>query len=191
MSDAAAPEPETPSQPSLEVPAVPSRRRHAEVEEDAEAGRKRLLLLIPLVMAAAAIVALVLGGFQDKGMYSKTVDVLVAQKAKFVGKPVRAEGDLVHGSLLKRESPCEYRFTIEKNGVAVPVRFPKCVVPDTFRDMPGVDVKVTVEGRLMPDDTIEATNVLAKCPSKYEMKQRAASGEKAPHADLSGPIIAP
>jgi cytochrome c-type biogenesis protein CcmE len=190
MSDepAPAPEPESPSQPSLEVPA---RRRHAEIEEDADAGRKRLLLLIPLVMAAAAIVALVLGGMQDKGMYSKTVDKLVAEKARFVGKPVRAEGNLVHGSLMKRESPCEYRFTIEKNGVDVPVRFPKCVVPDTFRDMPGMDVQVTVEGYLQPNNTIEATNVLAKCPSKYEMKQKAASGQKAPHADLSSSVTAP
>ena len=55
--------------------------------------------------AAAAIVALVLIGMQDKGVYSKPVDELVAQKAKFVGKPVRAEGLLVHGSLVKRESP--------------------------------------------------------------------------------------
>ena len=138
-------------------------------------------------MASAAIVALVLVGMQDKGVYSKDVDVLVAEKAKFVGKPVRVEGNLVHGSLVKRESPCEYRFTIEKNGVEVPVRFQKCVVPDTFRDMPGVDVGVTVEGELLADSSLEASQVLAKCPSKYEMKQKAASGEKVPHAAANGP----
>ena len=44
-------------------------------------------------------------GMQDKGIYSKPVDELVAQKSKFVGKPVRAEGNLVHGSLVKRDSP--------------------------------------------------------------------------------------
>lgn len=167
-----------PSERAVEVPA--RRRRDAEEEEEGGA-RKRLLLLVPLVMAAAAIVALVLVGMQDKGMYSKSVDQLVAEKAKFLGKPVRAEGNLVHGSLVKRDSPCEYRFTIEKNGVEVPVRFAKCVVPDTFRDVPGVDVGVTVEGELKADNTIEATNVLAKCPSKYEMKEKAARGEKAPH----------
>lgn len=167
----------SPSQPSLEVPA----RRARDAEED-EGSRKRLLLLVPLVMAAAAIVALVLAGMQDKGMYSKPVDQLLAEKTKFRGKPVRAEGNLVHGSLVKREQPCEYRFTIEKNGTAVPVRFAKCVVPDTFRDVPNMDVGVTVEGELLADDSIEASQVLAKCPSKYEMKQKAAGGEKAPHA---------
>jgi len=167
------------SERAVEVPA--RRRRDAEEEEEEGGSRKRLLLVVPLVMAAAAIVALVLVGMQDKGMYSKSVDQLVAEKAKFLGKPVRAEGNLVHGSLVKRDSPCEYRFTIEKNGVEVPVRFPKCVVPDTFRDVPGMDVGVTVEGELKADNTIEATNVLAKCPSKYEMKEKAARGEKAPH----------
>lgn len=171
----------TPSQPALEIAAARSRGRDAE-EEDPEASRKRLLLLVPLVMAAAAIVALVLVGMQDKGTYSKDVDVLIAEKAKFIGKPVRVEGSLVHGSLVKRESPCEYRFTIEKNGVEVPVRFAKCIVPDTFRDVPGVDVGVTVEGELRADNSLEANAVLAKCPSKYEMKQKAAQGEKMPHA---------
>ncbi|MCL2722869.1 MAG: cytochrome c maturation protein CcmE [Polyangiaceae bacterium] len=167
---------------NLEVPVrARTRGSHGE-EEDENGARKRLLLLVPLVMAAAAIVALVLVGMQDKGMYSKPVDALIAEKAKFIGKPVRAEGNLVHGSLTKRDTPCEYRFTIEKNGVELPVRFAKCVVPDTFRDTPGVDVGVTVEGEFLSDSSLEASNVLAKCPSKYEMKQKEANGEKAPHA---------
>ena len=82
-----------------------ARRRDRDDDEDADASRKRLLLLVPLVMAAAAIVALVLVGMQDKGIYSKDVDVLIAEKAKFIGKPVRVEGNLVHGSLVKRETP--------------------------------------------------------------------------------------
>lgn len=190
MSDAPNDEPSevseaTPSEPALELPA---RRRDRDGDaDDADASRKRLLLLVPLVMAAAAIVALVLVGMQDKGVYSKDVDVLLAEKAKFIGKPVRVEGSLVHGSLVKRDTPCEYRFTIEKNGVEIPVRYAKCIVPDTFRDMPGVDVGVTVEGELRPDSSLEANAVLAKCPSKYEMKQKAATGEKMPHADVSAP----
>lgn len=173
----------TPSQPSLEVPAR-RRRRDGDEDEGDDVARRRLLLLVPLVMAAAAIVALVLGGMQDKGVYSKPVDQLMADKVKFVGRPVRAEGNLVHGTLVKGDSPCEYRFRIEKNGVEVPVRYGGCVVPDTFRDVPGMDVGVTVEGQLRADSSLEASQILAKCPSKYEMKQKAAGGEKAPHPDL-------
>jgi cytochrome c-type biogenesis protein CcmE len=171
---------------AVEVPAV---RREEPPEEDDV--RRRLLLIVPLVMGAAAIVGVVLLGMQDKGMYSKNVDDLIKEKSKFLGKPVRAEGNLVHGTLLKRETPCEYRFTIEKNGTQVPVRYAKCIVPDTFRDVPGMDVGVTVEGTLRSDDSIEATNVLAKCPSKYEMKEKAAQGEKAPHAAMPGATFSP
>lgn len=176
----------SPSEGALEVP---HERRLRGDHEDEEGARKRLLLLVPLVMAAAAIVAIVLVGMQDKGMYSKPADILMAEKAKFVGKPVRTEGRLVHGSLVKRDSPCEYRFTIEKSGVEIPVRFDGCVVPDTFRDVPGVDLDVTVEGALLADSSFKATQVLAKCPSKYEMKQKAANGEKMPHADVAAPTL--
>jgi cytochrome c-type biogenesis protein CcmE len=138
-----------------------------------------------LAMVAAAIAALVLTGMQDNAIYSKPVDQLLAQKAKFAGRPVRAEGSLVHGSLMKREQPCEYRFSIAKNGAELPVRFAQCVVPDTFRDVPDLDVGVTVEGELQSDDSFEATSVLAKCPSKYEMKQRKDRGEQMPHGPLA------
>jgi cytochrome c-type biogenesis protein CcmE len=184
MSDAKAVDmSEEPAPTSDRAVEVPARRQRD--EEDEDGSRKRLLLVVPLLMAAAAIVALVLVGMQDKGIYSKPVDELVAQKAKFVGKSVRAEGNLVHGTLVKREQPCEYRFTMEKNGVEIPVRFAKCVVPDTFRDVAGMEVQVTVEGELRSDSSLEASQVLAKCPSKYEMKQKAASGEKAPHASMA------
>jgi cytochrome c-type biogenesis protein CcmE len=138
-------------------------------------------LAIGLVMAASAIAGLVLVMMKDSSIYSKPVDELVRDKQRFVGRTVRAEGNLVHGTLLKREQPCEYRFKIEKNGVEVPVRYAQCVVPDTFRDVQGMDVGVTVEGSLLADNSFEATNVLAKCPSKYEMKERQQHGENAPH----------
>lgn len=163
-----------------EVHAVPARRRRDEASDGTSTGRG-LLIVVPLVMVAAAVVALVFTGMEGKGIYSKPVDELVKAKASFKGRAVRAEGNLVHGTLKKREQPCEYRFTIEKNGVEVPVRFAQCVVPDTFRDVPDMDVAVTVEGELMADNSFEATSVLAKCPSKYEMKERAQKGERMPH----------
>lgn len=179
------------SERAVELPSREERRRKTEEEEDDGAARKRLLLVIPLVTAAAAIVGLVLIGMQDKGIYSKPVDELVAQKGKYQGKAIRAEGLLVHGSIVKRESPCEYRFRIEKNGTEVPVRFAKCIVPDTFRDVAGMDLGVTVEGELRADGSFEANDVLAKCPSKYEMQEKQKNGEKAPHMAITPTDMAP
>jgi cytochrome c-type biogenesis protein CcmE len=142
-------------------------------------------IAVALAMGAAAIAGLVLTGMQSKAIYSKPVDELLSQRAKFAGRPVRAEGNLVHGSLVKRDQPCEYKFTIEKNGSMLPVVFDQCVVPDTFRDVPDMDVGVTVEGELQADDSFVASSVLAKCPSKYEMQQKKQKGEQMPHGPLA------
>jgi cytochrome c-type biogenesis protein CcmE len=163
---------------------LPRRRR----QSDQEPERKRWVgaaIAVGIAMAAGAIATLVLTGMQDRAIYSKPVDELLAYRARFLGRPVRADGNLVHGSLAKRDQPCEYRFTIEKNGSELPVRFAQCVVPDTFRDVPEMDVAVTVEGELQRDNSFEATNVLAKCPSKYEMQQRKDHGEQMPHGPLA------
>ncbi len=159
---------------------VPKRRRNRE-NPDAIGAGKGVFLAVGLVMAAVGIVSVVLFTMKDKAIYSKPVDALIQEKGKFVGRPVRVEGNLVHGTLVHHDKPCEYDFTIEKNGTEMPVKYSQCVVPDTFRDVPGMDVGVTVEGELHADNTFEATSVLAKCPSKYEMKNRQQNGEKAPH----------
>ena len=159
---------------------VPKRRRNRENQAAIGAG-KGVFLAVGLVMVAVGIVSVVLFTMKDKAIYSKPVDALILEKGKFLGRPVRVEGNLVHGSLVHHDKPCEYDFTIEKNGTQLPVKYAQCVVPDTFRDVPGMDVGVTVEGELQADNSFEATTVLAKCPSKYEMKNRQANGEKAPH----------
>src|SRR5579864_9527059 len=127
-----------PDLPALAADTAPSpRRQHG--GDTGEPERKRWMgaaIAIALAMGAAAISALVLSGMQDKAIYSKPVDELLAQKAKFLGRPVRAEGNLVHGSLVRRDQPCEYRFSIAKNGAELPVKYGSCIVPDTFRDVP-------------------------------------------------------
>jgi len=48
-----------------------------------------------------------------------------------------------------------------------------------------MDVGVTVEGKLAAGGGgFDATQVLAKCPSKYEMKERRDHGEQMPHAPV-------
>ena len=165
---------------------VPIRRGRAPAKVDEQARKRGVLMVVGMVGLGGLLAAVFLTQMKDNAIYSKPVDELVANKARFAGRPVRAEGNLVHGSIQKRDQPCEYRFTITKNGVDVPVRFPQCVVPDTFRDVAGMDLGVTVEGELHADNTFEATNVLAKCPSKYEMKERAGRGEQMPHVQVDG-----
>jgi cytochrome c-type biogenesis protein CcmE len=171
-------------EPKLDDAPPPLSRDRGDAEPE-PARWKGIAIAVGLAMAAGGIAALVLTGMQDKAIYSKPIDELLAQKTKFMGRPVRAEGLLVHGSLEKRDQPCEYRFVLQKNDAELPVRFAQCVVPDTFRDVPDLDVGVTVEGELKADNTFEASSVLAKCPSKYEMQQKKQQGEHMPHGPLA------
>jgi cytochrome c-type biogenesis protein CcmE len=169
-----------PEKPSGNSPqGRPSRRQRP---ERSEPQRNRWLLLV-LLGVVVGVVALVMN-FREDAVYAMSVDKLIAQKAKFQKRPVRVEGSLVKGSLKHQDKPCEYRFNMTHNGAVLPVRYAKCVVPDTFRDVPDMDVKVTVEGKLSESGTMEASLLMAKCPSKYDMKDRAKKGEKAPHASI-------
>ena len=123
---------------------------------------------------------------EDAIVYSKLVDEVLVKPAAFRDQEVRVEGDLKQGSILFREKPCEWRFTIGTKGREMPVRFPQCIVPDTFKD--GQGLKVTVQGKLTEQGYFLANQVIPRCPSKYEMQQKAASGEKMPHAPKMKPL---
>jgi cytochrome c-type biogenesis protein CcmE len=130
-------------------------------------------LLVALVAIVGVIVAVFMFGFKEAAIYALPVSELSANTTKYVGRKVRLEGELHPGTLVKRDQPCEYRFTMQGAGPGgdahqVPVRYGQCVVPDTFRDMPGGGVQVTVEGTLTKEGHFEATLVMAKCASKYD-----------------------
>jgi cytochrome c-type biogenesis protein CcmE len=146
-----------------------------------------LVLLAVLLVMAGGIVALVMTSFKDAAVYAKNVDQVQAARADLMGRRLRVEGNLVHRSLEFRDQPCEYRFVIKgKEGAELPVRYAQCVVPDTFKDVEGMDLGVTVEGKLASNGGgFEASQVLAKCPSKYEMKERSNRGEAMPHVPTS------
>jgi cytochrome c-type biogenesis protein CcmE len=168
------------SEPSDEPPVV------AATPKD-EPPKRNLGLLAGLLVVVGGILTLVFTSVDDAAIYSVTTDQLVKNKSDYEERNVRVEGQLENGTLRFRKEPCEYRFSMEKNGEKLAVRYPACVVPDTFKDVPGVDVQVTAEGKLSPEGHFEATHIMAKCPSKYEMEQRAKNGEQAPHEMMGTP----
>lgn len=156
---------------------------HAEAERASVSGvakpaaeraapKRNLGLLITLLVMVGAVVSLVLVGFKEAAIYATPVDQLLSQKDKLTGRKVRVEGELLPGSLQKRDQPCEYRFSMlgsdKDKDHALPVRYAQCVIPDTFRDVPGGGVQVTVEGSLSGEGHFDASLVMAKCTSKYD-----------------------
>lgn len=142
-----------------------------------------LRIVVPLVLLGGGVSILLFGSEASNAfVYSKLVHEVVGSPETFRGRELRVEGDLKQGSIQFREDPCEWRFVLSKQGREMPVRFPECVVPDTFRD--GMGITVTVQGQLGDDGAFTANQVVPRCPSKYEMNQRAANGEAMPHAPL-------
>jgi cytochrome c-type biogenesis protein CcmE len=151
-------------------------------------GRRNLGVLLGLLAIGGGILSFVLGQDGDQLTYAKDVKTVVGNQAELGSRNLKVQGVLVAGSLTKREEPCEYRFKIRQKedpaGAVMSVRFPQCIVPDTFRDVPGIDVEATVTGQLQGDH-FQANLIEAKCPSKYEMQQRQLAGEQKPHGETN------
>ena len=153
----------------------------ASAEESRKGLSAGLKIGIIVVVLGGAVALLLFGSSaSDAFVYSKLVDEVMTKPQEFAGRELRVEGQLKPGSIKFREDPCEWRFVIEKAGKEMPVEFPQCVVPDTFRD--GMGISVTVQGKLTGQGGFLANQVVPRCPSKYEMQQKKKNGEVMPHA---------
>lgn len=141
----------------------------------AEPAQRNVGLLISLVVMGALVLGVVLIGMGGEGK-TYSMDVQDMLKSDKKDRDLRIKGQLVTGTLAKRDQPCEYRFKIESGGDQVEIRYPECIVPDTLRDVKGMPTEVTVEGRLNASGYFDARHVVAKCPSKYDMDEMKAQG---------------
>ncbi len=118
---------------------------------------------------AGAALAVVLGyliyaGVMSAGMYYMTVTELMAKRATMApGEQVRVEGKVMGESVKQDAANNSLSFTVSDGTNSLPVVF-RGVVPDSFKP----DAEVVMEGTLGPSGTFEATNLLAKCASKYD-----------------------
>jgi cytochrome c-type biogenesis protein CcmE len=150
--------------------------------------KRSLGLLAALLVMVGGILILVFTSFEDAAVYAKSVDKVLNDKEQLAGRNLRIQGTLISGTLKRRDEPCEYRFSItDQGGKTLPVRYAQCIVPDTFQDMKGMKVPVTVEGQMNPAGHFEASTVMAKCPSRHDMEKDAQAGIAMPHLESVPP----
>jgi cytochrome c-type biogenesis protein CcmE len=127
--------------------------------------RKAIAIVAAILVVGGAVVYLLLSSLGGGSMvYYKTVDELLADRARLESRPIRINGLLVDGSIARKPGTDEYRFALTKNDARIEVTY-RGILPETM--LPGREL--VVEGALAPGgDEFAATEILTKCPSKYE-----------------------
>jgi cytochrome c-type biogenesis protein CcmE len=128
-----------------------------------------------VIIGVVALVASTVHTGSGAFTYSKYVDEVLAEPQRYLGTELRVEGVVEAGSIVNTAGSNHYSFRVERNHRSMPVDYTG-MVPDTFRE----GIGVTVRGRLAQSGTFTATEVVAKCPSKYEMQAAQARGERMP-----------
>lgn len=136
-----------------------------------KAGHKFLVGAAVIVGSVALLIA---QGVKETGIYFLTPAEL---SAKTVADPSFVENvgfkvgaRVVPGSVRRDANARRIDFQVS-DGIKTYLVTYHGLVPDTFTD--ANDVEVVVEGRLGRDGVIRATDVLAKCGSRYEAVPKA------------------
>ena len=127
---------------------------------------KKRKFVIGSVVISLVIGYLVYAGVRDTMVYYMTPSELLAKGEAIYGQGVRASGRIEDGSINWDPEALELTFVLADGKERIPVHY-HGVVPDTFK----YGVEVIVEGKLVNAQLFEATQLLAKCPSKYEPEE--------------------
>lgn len=130
---------------------------------------KHQRLVLVLIALAALIGAGLLAAWALRNQASYFyLPAQMASDPPEAGRAVRLGGMVEAGSLKKEADGVTLAFVVGDGKARVPVRF-KGIAPDLFKEGSGV----VAEGRIGPDGTFVADNLLAKHDEKYvprEMK---------------------
>ena len=124
------------------------------------------------LLGAAVIVAgtagLIATGVKETGVYFLTPTELIARTAAdptFHDVGLKVGAKVVPGSVQRDRATRTIAFRVTDGASEFPVTYTG-LVPDTFTD--ASNIEVIVEGKYGRDGVFHATEVLAKCGSRYE-----------------------
>jgi cytochrome c-type biogenesis protein CcmE len=146
--------------------------------------RRRLALVLGIVAGVSIAGALALSAFrQNVTFFFDPTQVAAGQVP--AGERFRLGGMVTQGSLHRAPGSLEVKFVVTDFSHDVPVSYTG-VLPDLFREGAGV----VAHGRLRPDGTFVADEVLAKHDEKY-MPPEVARSLKRRHGDSRAESGAP
>jgi cytochrome c-type biogenesis protein CcmE len=130
-----------------------------------KAGHK---FLVGASIIVASVALLIAQGVKETGLYFLTPTELAAKTSadpSFYDLGLKMGAKVVPGSIRRDDDNRRIDFEVSDGVRSYPVTY-RGLVPDTFTD--ANDIEVIVEGRLGRDGIFRATEVLAKCGSRYE-----------------------
>jgi len=134
--------------------------------------RRKTRLWIAAAVVVAALAFLMVNGLRHFTEYYLTVPQLTSQRAVLGTSEVRVAGTVL-GKTVVYDAQRDYlSFLLRGGGQTVRVVY-RGVEPDTFNSP---DVQAIADGRLQPDGTFLAQNLLMKCPSHYQPATPAQAG---------------
>lgn len=122
--------------------------------------------VIGAVLIVGTVGYLMASGIRETGQYFLTPSELsrkVALDPSFYDLGLKVGARVVPGTVTRDAASQTLSFRVTDGAATYPVVF-RGIPPDTFTD----SVEVVVEGRLQRDGVLYATDVLAKCGSRYE-----------------------
>jgi cytochrome c-type biogenesis protein CcmE len=122
---------------------------------------QRLVLVILAVAAVLGAVFLAMWGLKDRAAYFYTPSDIVEGGAS-TDRAMRLGGMVERGSVQRDPDGVTTRFLVEDGQARVLVTY-RGILPDLFREGSGV----VAEGRLAPDRSFVADNILAKHDERY------------------------
>jgi|SRR6516162_303961 len=146
--------------------------------------------------AVIAIIVIALGylaytGVQDSKSYYVTIKELNGMGSAAYAKRLRVAGNVAPGSIKRQGAHLEFQL-VEQDRTLPVVYNGSEAPPDTFKD----NAQALAEGKFGRDGVFHATNIQAKCASKYAPKQPGQPGATttstpAQKAELNGAPSSP
>lgn len=128
--------------------------------------RNKFLLGAGIIIAS--VIFLIASGVKETGVYFLTPSELVSKVESdptFYDVGIKVGAKVVPGSIRRDDAARRVDFAVSDGGKQFDVTYVG-IVPDTFTD--ANDIEVIVEGKYGRDGVFRATEVLAKCGSRYE-----------------------
>ena len=125
-------------------------------------GHKAIKIGVTALVLATAFGALLFTTLQDNLQYYKYVDEVASAQHEWQGKTLQVHGYVVPGTVRGTSDRLNWKFNLQRNGKVISATYAG-PPPDNFKD----DAEVVLTGQFTPNG-FHATDMTAKCPSKYE-----------------------